>query len=83
VTAATEQRPDLVILDWEMPEMSGLEALREIRRTVPEAAVLMFSSKEEPGAAREALDSGAVRYFRKGTDDFDEVVAFAAGHTPA
>src|ERR1700678_2045788 len=42
--------PDLVILDVEMPEMDGLETLKELRKTYPKLPVIMFSSLTERGA---------------------------------
>jgi two-component system chemotaxis response regulator CheB len=59
--------PDLVILDVEMPEMDGLETLREIRKAYPRLPVIMFSALTERGAAAtlDALALGATDYFAK------------------
>ncbi len=59
--------PDLVILDVEMPEMDGLETLREIRKVYPKLPVIMFSSLTERGASAtlDALALGATDYFAK------------------
>lgn len=59
--------PDLVILDIEMPEMDGLTALREIRKTHPKLPVVMFSALTERGASAtlDALALGATDYFAK------------------
>src|SRR4051794_15311254 len=56
---------DLVILDIEMPEMNGLDALVEIRRKYPKLPVIMFSSLTERGAMAtlDALARGASSYF--------------------
>jgi two-component system chemotaxis response regulator CheB len=60
-------KPDLVILDVEMPEMDGLETLTEIRKRQPRLPVIMFSSLTERGAAvtLEALALGANDYVAK------------------
>jgi two-component system, chemotaxis family, protein-glutamate methylesterase/glutaminase len=59
--------PDLVILDVEMPEMNGLQALKELRKTYPHLAVIMFSALTERGAEAtlDALALGATDYFTK------------------
>ncbi|MCC9000120.1 MAG: chemotaxis response regulator protein-glutamate methylesterase [Candidatus Contendobacter sp.] len=60
-------KPDLVILDVEMPEMDGLETLTEIRKRQPRLPVIMFSSLTERGASvtLEALALGANDYVAK------------------
>lgn len=59
--------PDLVILDVEMPEMNGLEALKCLRQTHPKLPVIMFSALTAKGAATtiEALSLGANDYVTK------------------
>jgi len=62
--------PDLVTLDVEMPVMSGLETLTEIRRLYPKLPVIMFSTLTERGAATtlDALALGASDYVTKPSD---------------
>ena len=59
--------PDVVTLDVEMPEMDGLETLRNIRKTWPKLPVIMFSTLTERGAAAtlDALAMGASDYVTK------------------
>jgi two-component system, chemotaxis family, protein-glutamate methylesterase/glutaminase len=61
--------PDVVVLDVEMPDMDGLAALTELRRTHPKLPVIMFSSQTERGAATtlDALNRGANDYVTKPT----------------
>jgi CheY-like chemotaxis protein len=44
IAAAVAHEPDVIVLDVMMPEMTGLEALPELVRAVPEARILVFSS---------------------------------------
>ncbi len=62
-----ELRPDVVVLDVEMPQMNGLETRREIRRRWPDLAVIMFSALTAQGAQAtlEALALGANDYVAK------------------
>lgn len=62
-----QQKPDLVILDLEMPEMDGLTTLREIRKNNQQAKVLVFSSLSRRGAeiTLDALRFGASDFVTK------------------
>ncbi len=59
--------PDVVVLDVEMPEMDGLQMLRELRKSYRRLPVIMFSSLTERGAGEtlDALALGASDYFTK------------------
>jgi len=59
--------PDIVTLDMEMPEMDGLTALKELRKTYPKLPVIMFSTLTERGAGAtlDALAAGANDYVTK------------------
>jgi len=63
----TQVNPDLVTLDVEMPDMNGLECLKELRKTHPKLPVIMFSTLTERGANAtiEALTYGASDYVTK------------------
>ena len=60
-------RPDIILLDIEMPEMNGLEALPEIRKLLPHVPIIMFSTLTERGAEAtlDALSLGATDYVTK------------------
>ena len=59
-----EWRPDLVITDLSMPEMSGVELCREIR-TIATTPIIVLSVREQEGAKVAALDAGADDYVTK------------------
>lgn len=63
----TQLNPDLIVMDVEMPELDGLETLKELRKTHPRLPVIMFSTLTERGAAAtlEALTFGANDYVTK------------------
>src|SRR5579872_90737 len=60
-------RPDIILLDIEMPEMNGLETIPEIRKILPHTPIIMFSTLTERGAEAtlEALSLGATDYVTK------------------
>ena len=60
-----ELSPDVVTMDIVMPEMSGLEALKEIREADAEAKVVMISAIDQREPLMEALKLGAVDYVVK------------------
>lgn len=67
IDVVAELRPDVVVLDVEMPHLKGPEALPEILARAPGTPVLVYSSSREH-LEREALAAGAAAYREKGTD---------------
>jgi two-component system chemotaxis response regulator CheB len=63
----SQLKPDLVTLDVEMPGLSGLETVKEIRKLYPKLPVIMFSTLTERGASTtlDALELGASDYVTK------------------
>ena len=57
--------PDLVILDLGLPDMQGLELLRQIRQRREDVPIVVLSSRGDEGAKVEALDLGADDYVTK------------------
>lgn len=62
-----EQRPDVVILDVMMPDISGLDVLRDMRNDVllTHIPVIIVSAKGMPADIQEGLDAGANKYLTK------------------
>lgn len=75
---AIEHRPDLAILDVKMPNLSGLEATREIRQNAPDVSVLMLSMHDEDRYLFEALKAGASGYVLKRAADRELIDAIRA-----
>lgn len=65
VTSARDKNPDLILLDWEMPEMNGIEALEEIRKTNIEVPILMSTTKNTMNDIVSAMQKGASDYLMK------------------
>lgn len=65
-----ELNPDLITMDVEMPEMSGIETLQELKKFAPKLPVIMFSALTRQGATTvlEALLAGAKDYATKPAD---------------
>ncbi|WP_434647466.1 response regulator [Pseudomonas sp. D1-2] len=60
-----EQVPNLVIMDFGLPGISGLETTRRLRQRLPQLRVLFFSMHDELPLVRQALDAGAAGYLTK------------------
>lgn len=65
VELARATRPDVVILDIRLPDMTGLEALQEIRKSVPGTRVIMMTGYSDLEFARKSLSMGASGYISK------------------
>ncbi len=66
VEAAGRVRPDVVLLDVDMPRMGGFAALTEIRRVAPASRVVLLSALPAARLAGAASDAGADGYLEKG-----------------
>lgn len=66
VSLAEALNPDLVVLDVNMPKMSGFEATLLIKEHAPETKVLIISSDDDPELGLCALDCGADGFMWKG-----------------
>ena len=61
------QKPDVVLMDMEMPEMDGISSTKVIKDRFPNTKVMVFSSHAENNYITESLEAGAKGYFLKNT----------------
>ena len=73
LTLARDNPPDLVILDWMLPELDGLEVCKRLR-TASDVPILILTAKEEIADRVQGLDAGADDYLVK-PFAFDELLA--------
>ncbi|MFZ9319118.1 MAG: response regulator transcription factor [Vulcanococcus sp.] len=65
LTAIRQQAPDLLLLDWMLPDLSGLEVCQRLRSTGSQLPVLMLTGRDAIADRVEALDAGADDYLVK------------------
>ncbi|MEU5342584.1 MULTISPECIES: response regulator transcription factor [unclassified Streptomyces] len=65
VGAALESRPDVALLDIELPGISGLDAAGLLRDEVPDCRVLILTTFGRPGYLRRAMEAGAAGFLVK------------------
>ena len=65
VDAAAAARPDVAVLDIEMPGATGLEAAAALRSSLPECRVLIVTTFGRPGYLRRAMEGGAAGFLLK------------------
>jgi DNA-binding NarL/FixJ family response regulator len=75
VDVVADAEPDVVLMDLQLPELSGLEATREILEARPETAVLVLTMFEDDDTVHAAIAAGAVGYLLKGADGEDILAA--------
>jgi DNA-binding NarL/FixJ family response regulator len=80
-SAVAEHRPDVVVMDWSLPDHDGIWATRQIKVLFPHVDVLGLTSATEDAVIREFLNAGATALFDKG--DLDGLATWIAEHGPA
>jgi DNA-binding NarL/FixJ family response regulator len=65
LSAAAELRPDVIVLDIAMPLLNGLDAARQLKKTMPKVKLIFLTMNEDPNVANEAFRAGASGYLLK------------------
>lgn len=66
--AFAQKKPDVTIIDINLPDVSGFELMRRIRKDDPDAKIIMFSMNDDPAFVVRAVEMGAQGYVSKGDD---------------
>lgn len=78
VAMALDLKPDVVLMDLLMPELDGIAATNEIRRSLPDTEVIAMTSVLEDGSVAGAVRAGAIGYLLKDTQEEDLLRAIKA-----
>jgi DNA-binding NarL/FixJ family response regulator len=78
VAAAIEHRPDVVLVDYRMPAVDGIEATQNLLEQVPGVAVVALTASADEGQREALLEAGAVACLRKDQELEDIVAAIQA-----
>src|SRR6476469_3048167 len=66
--AYVSRKPDVTVIDITLPDVSGFELMRRIRKDDPDAKIIMFSMNDDPAFVVRAIELGAQGYVSKGDD---------------
>ena len=66
--AFVSKRPDVTVIDINLPDVSGFELMRRIRKDDPDAKIIMFSMNDDPAFVVRAVEMGAQGYVSKSDD---------------
>jgi NarL family two-component system response regulator LiaR len=80
VREAEARRPDVVLMDLVMPRLDGVGAMRELRRRLPSARVIVLTSFADDDRLLPAIQAGAAGYLLKDADPREVVRAVRAAH---
>jgi DNA-binding NarL/FixJ family response regulator len=80
VAAAERLRPDVILMDLVMPRLDGVGAMRELRRRLPSARVIVLTSFTDEEKLLPALQAGAAGYLLKNAEPRELARAVRAAH---
>jgi len=82
VSAAIEQHPDVVLMDYRLPALDGIQATAQVVAALPEVAVVALTASADDAEREALLDAGAVDCLAK-DQELDEIVAAILNAAPA
>lgn len=65
IEMAQQHSPDVILMDLRMPQMGGVEAIRQIRSAMPQIAIVALTSYDDPDMVETAIQAGAISYLIK------------------
>jgi DNA-binding NarL/FixJ family response regulator len=74
VKLAIQAKPDVVIMNVNIPGINGIEATRQIRKAMPNTEILIFTTESNEDIMRECLRAGAAGYLLKSASD-DQIMS--------
>src|SRR3990172_1261375 len=80
IKAVQELRPDVVLMDLVMPGMDGIEAIRRMKKLVPDIRIIVFTSFAENDKVFPAIEAGVDGYLLKDTAPADLVKAIESAY---
>jgi two-component system, NarL family, response regulator LiaR len=80
VREAERVRPDVILMDLVMPGLDGVDAMRALRESLPEARVIVLTSFSEDDRLLPAIQAGAAGYLLKDTQPTELARAVRAAH---
>ena len=85
ITLAGELKPDLVLMDVSMPEMTGIEATRQLTAQMPGLKVVILTASQDDASLFDAIKAGAQGYLLKNleAEDFFALLDRASAGEPA
>lgn len=83
IAAASQHLPDVILMDYRLPDGDGVSAAARIRTEHPDMRIVLLTGSDDPDALRRVIDAGCLGYIDK-TRSIDDLVAAvriaASGH---
>jgi two-component system, NarL family, nitrate/nitrite response regulator NarL len=80
IQAAAETNPDVVLMDYRLPDGNGVEAARRIKETQPGVRIVMLTASSDDNILRQAIEAGCAGYLTKDHTLEELILAVRAAH---